>query len=292
MSQHSPAFPPLDSEALDLVIKHATVGLEGNEKNTFESISKTHADEVEKIQLTVAAFDLAIMNRLASSDGIDADQAEERLPTSLRSSLVADADSFFQNQTEPSEDEIVERSPRRSNESNVGPPVSRREIIAMAIAAASLLLVFTGLNPLSFNPNAAKELTTPQKLAAFLAQRPGDLKESSFEAVMTPSAGGKVYWSNEQQEGYMVLTGLKENDPVKRQYQLWIFDTDPAQEIPVDGGVFDFDLAQANEQGEVVVPIRAHVPVEKAVMFAITGERPGGVMRSDRSDLPMLAKIN
>jgi anti-sigma-K factor RskA len=70
------------------------------------------------------------------------------------------------------------------------------------------------------------------------------------------------------------------------QYQLWIFDTDKGQDVPVDGGVFDIDFA-----GKVVIPIRAHIPVEKAVQFAITIEKPGGVMKSERNRLPLLASV-
>ena len=39
------------------------------------------------------------------------------------------------------------------------------------------------------------------------------------------------------------------------------------------------------------MPIEAKLPVSNAVMFAITVERPGGVVVSDRSRLPLLAKV-
>ena len=82
------------------------------------------------------------------------------------------------------------------------------------------------------------------------------------------------------------LTGLAPNDPTEAQYQLWIFDADRDERYPVDGGVFDVPAA-----GEALVPFAPRMPVRRATMFAITVERPGGVVVSDRSRLPALAKV-
>ena len=84
----------------------------------------------------------------------------------------------------------------------------------------------------------------------------------------------------------MVFEGLKPNNPIQSQYQLWIFDTDTGQQHPVDGGVFDVTAERT------IVQIDARVPVAKAVMFAITEEIPGGVVVSDRKRLPLLAKVS
>jgi anti-sigma-K factor RskA len=66
---------------------------------------------------------------------------------------------------------------------------------------------------------------------------------------------------------------------------LWIFDPE-RDEKPIDGGVFDVD-----KEGEVLIPIHAKLPVGKPTLFAITVEKPGGVVVSDRSRLPLLAKV-
>ena len=84
----------------------------------------------------------------------------------------------------------------------------------------------------------------------------------------------------------MVFSGLPVNNPNVEQYQLWIFDTDKGQDHPVDGGVFDIAGTK-----QVVVPIDARIPVNKAVQFAITVEKPGGVVVSDKSRLPLLAEV-
>ncbi|MEL6545551.1 MAG: hypothetical protein AAFQ82_13050, partial [Myxococcota bacterium] len=53
---------------------------------------------------------------------------------------------------------------------------------------------------------------------------------------------------------------------------------------PVDGGVFDSD------GGEVLVPIDPRVPVGEATLFAITLEKPGGVVVSTRERLVLVAQ--
>ncbi|MFG0257785.1 MAG: anti-sigma factor [Phycisphaerales bacterium JB043] len=104
------------------------------------------------------------------------------------------------------------------------------------------------------------------------------------DSTLSGYVEGDVVWSDEAQEGYMRFVGLAMNDPSVEQYQLWIFDSSRSAERPVDGGVFD-----VTESGEVIVPIDAKLSIDEATMFAITVERPGGVVVSDRSRLPLLA---
>lgn len=101
-------------------------------------------------------------------------------------------------------------------------------------------------------------------------------------------ARGELVWDNDTQEGYMRFSGLAPNNPEELQYQLWIFDETRDDRHPVDGGVFDMPAGQS----EVVVPIRAKLPVGKPVLFAITVERPGGVVVSSRERIALLAKPN
>lgn len=86
-------------------------------------------------------------------------------------------------------------------------------------------------------------------------------------------AKGTVVWSSALQKGYMKLAGVPVNAPSNAQYQLWI--VDPARDKnPIDGGVFDVAA------GEVIVPIDAKLAVGKPAVFAITREKPGGVVVS------------
>lgn len=83
----------------------------------------------------------------------------------------------------------------------------------------------------------------------------------------------------------MVFQNMKPNDPYVEQYQLWVFDSKRDERFPVDGGVFNI-----SSTGETIVAIRTAVRVEDATLFAVTIERPGGVVVSDRSRLPLLAQ--
>ena len=97
---------------------------------------------------------------------------------------------------------------------------------------------------------------------------------------------GDVVWDARTQSGYMRFTGLRRNDPSQEQYQLWIFDGQRDQRYPVDGGVFDADGA-----GELVVPIRARLEIRTPLAFAVTIERPGGVVVSDRRRVVVIARV-
>jgi len=100
---------------------------------------------------------------------------------------------------------------------------------------------------------------------------------------------GDVVWSQSRQQGFMRLRGLAANDPIVEQYQLWIFDADRDAAHPVDGGVFD--VAASSADGELCIPIDARLPIGKPTLFAITVEKPGGVVVSTRERLPLLAKV-
>jgi hypothetical protein len=99
---------------------------------------------------------------------------------------------------------------------------------------------------------------------------------------------GDVVWSAARQQGFMQFRGLAVNDPSKAQYQLWIFDAERPEAYPVDGGVFD---VPENAGGDVLVRIDPRLPISRATAFAITVERPGGVVVSSRERLPLLAAI-
>jgi hypothetical protein len=107
---------------------------------------------------------------------------------------------------------------------------------------------------------------------------------TATEDSAAKGASGDVVWSASQQKGFMRFAGLAVNDPKLLQYQLWIFDKNRDQAFPVDGGVFDI-----TPSGEVIVPISAKLPVGEPVLFAVTVERPGGVVVSKRERIVVTA---
>jgi hypothetical protein len=129
--------------------------------------------------------------------------------------------------------------------------------------------------------------TPGERRAELLAQDP-DAMTIGWSATPDPAAkgaGGDVVWSEARQQGYMRIRGLAANDPKAAQYQLWIFDGRRDQAHPVDGGVFDV------VDGEVVVPIRAAIQVFEPKLFAVTVERPGGVVVSKRERIVLTAAL-
>ena len=88
------------------------------------------------------------------------------------------------------------------------------------------------------------------------------------------------------QEGYLRFTNLPKNDTGVYTYQLWIFDENQDPKTPIDGGIFD-----VNAEGEIIVPITAKLRARGAKAFAITMEKPGGVMVSDRSKIVTLGSV-
>ena len=116
-----------------------------------------------------------------------------------------------------------------------------------------------------------------------------DLQGADWTAGPTPIAGasGDVVWSSQRQLGVMRFRGLPVNSPTQEQYQLWIFDKNQSEKAPVDGGVFD-----VTAEGEVLVSIHPKLKVQEVFLFAVTIEKPGGVVVSSRDRLPLLANVN
>jgi hypothetical protein len=143
---------------------------------------------------------------------------------------------------------------------------------------------------------AVRPATPEQLRERLLADDPDAIEvawaDGTDPAVATQPAGasrGDVVWSQRLQRGSMRFRGLAANDPAVEQYQLWIFDAERDAAHPVDGGVFD--VAGTDADGEVCVPIDARLPIGKPTLFAITVEKPGGVVVSKRDRLPLLAKV-
>lgn len=117
--------------------------------------------------------------------------------------------------------------------------------------------------------------------------RSSDVQTIAWAGTKDPaSAGvaGDVVWSESKQRGFMRFRGLAANDASKSEYQLWVFDA--AQEHPIDGGVFD-----VGRDEEVIVPVRAKLHVQQPTLFAVTIEKPGGVVVSKKEHIVVVAPV-
>lgn len=126
-----------------------------------------------------------------------------------------------------------------------------------------------------------RERTTPYPLSEAVVSIDWTATEDPDAAGVT----GAVTWDPAADTGVLRFSGLPVNDPSEAQYQLWIFDAGRSAEHPVDGGVFDA------REGTFEVPITAKLPVERATLFAITLEPPGGVVVSSRERLLLTAAL-
>jgi hypothetical protein len=140
--------------------------------------------------------------------------------------------------------------------------------------------------PASVAPVAPSAPTPAEERAELLATA-SDVTRIDWKTTKDAAgkgASGDVVWSPSDQRGFMRFVGLHPNDRAQAQYQLWIFDKDRDARYPVDGGVFDVPAS-----GEVVVPITARLHVDQPTLFAVTIEKPGGVVVSKREHIVVTA---
>lgn len=284
-----------DDRLHELLSSKATEGLSLSEDQELERLlsESEMSYEPERFEISAAAFDIA-----SNSDEV------LELPSQLRDKLLLKAGEFFGNPESASES-AFETDIRPGEENKVipsdkasslagrpklarrGPSSSGlfREFLAWGTAAACLAFGIWIWNTQPIVPNFVKQGLPSVDEVKRASDRVSADWVSVGVGVDFDMVTGEVVWSDNTQGGYMVFDNLPKNDPSKEQYQLWIFDTDVNQEIPVDGGVFDV------EGGRVTIPFRPTHPVDRGVQFAVTIERPGGVQRSERERVPVLATI-
>jgi len=150
---------------------------------------------------------------------------------------------------------------------------------------------FTGGAPVAITPQAALEQVLAAKDAIKSQWGPFNALDSG-EAPELSGISGEVAWSDSRQLGVMTFRGLPVNDPTREQYQLWIVDATRGLDQRVSGGIFDVSRAQVDANGEIrVVFSPAAVKVNKAAVFALTIEKPGGVVVSDMKRRVVLAAV-
>jgi hypothetical protein len=238
-------------------------------------LSAAETAEIEKLMAQFPDVDPEQFERLAAA----ADLAwqgggQSALPPALRKSIAAEVKQRMQL------DAAVRVENQLSRPASPAASVSRW--LPWLAVAASLALALAGWWPKLVGPAAPQLLADREKLLAS-----PDIVTAKLDATSPEvPTGGDVVWSVADQRGYLRLRALPPNDPRKMQYQLWIFDKDQDERYPVDGGVFN-----VTGNGEVIVPIHAPIAVRGPVMFAITEEKPGGVVVSNREKIVLLGKV-
>ncbi len=252
----------VNEELADLLVQRATVGLsEAEEGELVKMLEREGFGDGDDIDLAVAAA----ANAFAAAE---ANHGGSAAPAQLKAKLLADADRFFGQQEQSATVTSLAQArekPRPSVRHHLG--WAAAAMLAVALFITTRMGVEPDMAP--FDPVEARA----QLIAAAPATAVIPWAPSAFEEFATVS--GDVTWNDELQQGFMRLTGMPVNDPARAQYQLWIVDSD-RDANPVDGGVFDIPPGG----GEVVIPIDAKLRVSAPEAFAITREKPGGVVVS------------
>jgi len=265
----------------DLLADRALQGLSEAEARELQQLGGTDDDGFD---LAAAAVALAELDR----------DLRQPLPQELAARVLADAGRRAASASPRTSAGTPAGSPRAARP---GPRWDRGRALGwVAAAAASLVAVAGWLRPapvvekvtvVEVQAPPPRVATAAERRAELLAGAP-DVKTIAWSATPDPAARtatGDVVWSESRQQGYLRIRGLAANDPKAAQYQLWIFDARRDAAHPVDGGVFDV------VDGEVVVPIRAAIRVFEPKLFAVTVERPGGVVVSKRERIVLTAAL-
>jgi len=257
----------------ELLIDQAIGGLDAEQQNELRTLLAGEPEPDRNPYMETAALVQLGIASMEQAGGRRAQGMPQRLRSRLRES-AAEALSGAANVSDPDGAagpegaDVIDIAPRRQERSAVrrGGPL---QYAGWAVAAAfALAFVVVSADP---QPASSESLSRSELLAATDSiVIPWAGAESGYEAV-----SGDVVWNDDMQQGYMRLSGLPANNPAESQYQLWIVDPDRSAE-PVDGGVFDIPAGG----GDVIVPVTAKLQVDDPAAFAITLEKPGGVVVS------------
>jgi hypothetical protein len=286
-----PETPPQgqpDEAMVDLLIKQVTEGLSSAEQRELDVMdSETASAYLRDFERAAAAVTLA-----AKTD-------TQPLPQALAQKLAQQAQAHFaQSATTKIADLGTARAQRDAASAR---PSSRSGMLGWFAAAACLVLALFGW--LRTTPSGepvvqtVPEVPVPPVVAPVLPPTPAeeravlmakaDSLKITLSATKDPAASGvsgDVVWDPETQKGYFHFVGLASNDPKVHQYQIWIFDAGRDKRYPVDGGVFDVPA----DTNEIIIPIRAALAVRKPAAFAVTVEKPGGVVVSAKDHVVAL----
>ena len=220
--------------------------------------------ETEALELAAAALAVAEIER-------DRAAASANVPAALKARLAATAAAVVAPAPIPL-DATRAAAPARAT----SPKTSHAREWMIAAASIALGAAVTAI-VLNGDPNGDGATRDP---AQFVRTHPRAVHwpwQGTGDAHVVGEVRGEAYFDPDSEDGLLEIEGLAANDPRIEQYQLWIFDAERDQRYPVDGGVFDI-----REPGRVVIPVKARLDVTKPVQFAITVEKPGGAVVSER----------
>lgn len=267
----------------DLLTQKAVYGLDKAEQDQLDQLDAGTAEaEFRSLEITAAAISMV---------GLADD---EPMPAHLFSKISATADKQFGKLEAKADDSPWPPTYKTEKRSRSWFGWFGWTAAAAACVALAVNIYVTRTQPPVEVAKAPTPVETPRTLSAaemreaMLASATGIIKANwaAGNVKELKDISGDVVWSDEKQAGFMRFRGLPVNDRSKETYQLWIFDKTQDKATPIDGGVFD---VAAN--GEVIIPINAKLKALEPGMFAITVEKPGGVVVSKREKIAALATV-
>jgi len=299
----------------ELVCDAALVGLSDEERAELEALAPDEALEGE-LELLLGEITAVVYDRVrehAPPRSVMSEGLNEKLYAVVTKATNA---TNATNATKTPQLRLIEGSGRSQEapDSSARPSAKAQEPAAASatwlpwlVAAAAVLIAVAGwsrgdtqgpqaqgvptgtvapsASAVAEPPATARAPAGPPSREQLLAlQGTAKLDFKATQDASAKGATGDVVWHGGLQHGYMRIAGLEANDPARVQYQLWIFDADRDDKFPVDGGVFD-----VSKGGEALVPISAKLKVGRPKLFAITAEKPGGVVVSKRERIVLTA---
>ena len=275
---------------LDLLSRRAIYGLSETEQENLDELIKTHPEflDDESFEMTAAYVNLASLERV------------EPMPDILKNRILADAGNFFggaqAEKTETVQTSESDSLPERDFAAPPPPRVPFWQKLGWAFAAVAAAILAVNIWQTRVSPPVRPEYVqvTPTPTPSLAEQRAellnaNDLVQSKWTAPPTAadqSVSGDVVWSDAAQQGFVRIKGLPVNDKTEETYQLWVFEEGQGSATPVSAGTFD-----VNSAGELVLPLDAEIKVRHPKKFAVTVEKPGGVVVSKLKKIAAVAKV-
>lgn len=273
---------------LDLLILKATGEITKEELEQLTKLEEMFPEFKDDITFELAAAAISMVDL----------PTEEQMPAHLQSKILADAERFYASSEaevktlkDPGETEEFQKTfdfePKKSIWQSLGWLVAAAACVALAVN-----LWISYRRPIEVVNNPPQQITptpTPamsEQRQQLMASMPDVAQQdwSDFNPKKPLNVQGDVVWSNTAQKGFVRFKNLPVNDKTKETYQIWVFDE--TQKNPVSAGVFD-----ANENGEIIIPMDAAIKITKPTMVGITAEKPGGVMVSGLEKVMAVAKF-
>lgn len=260
----------------DLLTKKAIYGLDEAEQRQLDQFDpRTAEDELFSLEMTAAAISMIDL------------QADQPMPAGLAAKVLESSEKLV---GEVDWRPVYKEEPETRGSWAFGWLGWGVAVAACAVLAFNLYL--TSVQPPQVTGSVPSEtprsLTTAELREQLLASSTGLIKANwaAGNVKDLKDVSGDVVWSDAKQAGYMRFRGLPVNDKSKETYQLWIFDKTQDKATPIDGGTFD-----VGSTGEVIIQIDAKLKAVEPGMFAITIEKPGGVVVSKREKIAALATV-